>query len=266
MSSSGSLAQDYTEFVNWACAPFYALTGANDRGINAKRRVLPKVIRAIGLGWVAVMKPAYTHSIYRNVLIFSDWGTTENYYQKICEYLGATQVPRKTDKQAFSIVVNLLTSLPAITRHILGTARPTWLSKDIQAVTWSFIRAHLVLSARPDAIVVLSQHSVTSRALIWVARKKHIRVVYLPHAPTATNIAYRDMPVHVAGLWSYRDRDIYRELATSSSAGLLVVGNPTVQTYQLPATLINGASIRAVHLCPLSPRYHRACSAGKPHQ
>ena len=233
MSKSGSLVREYTEFINWACASFYTYEETRNPGLNTKPAILPRIIRAIGLGWIAVLRPAYSYSAYGNILIFSDWGTTKSYYEKICAYVGATEVSPRSARQSFGMTVRLLAALPGIVKQVIQTRKATWLAKDVQAATWSFIRAHIILRDAPEAIVVLSQHSVTSRALIWVARKKNIRVIYLPHAPTATNVMYHDMPVHVAGLWSYRDQSIYRDLAASPAAGLLVLGNPTLQSKQL---------------------------------
>ncbi|NJB86680.1 hypothetical protein GGR26_002457 [Lewinella marina] len=143
-------------------------------------------------------------------------------------------------------------NLPGILIRILRGGQVSVLTKDIKSATWSFIRAHQVLSGSPDSIVVFSQHSVTCRALIWVAAAKEIRTVYLPHAPTANNVAYQDLPVHVAGLWSRKDREIYKSLGASGK--MKVVGNPLIQYAPWRAT--GFARQRCKYIFAPSP-YHK---------
>ncbi|MHA3684247.1 hypothetical protein ACXR2T_09165 [Leucobacter sp. HY1910] len=74
-------------------------------------------------------------------------------------------------------------------------------------------------------VLISSQHSPIMRALAAAAREQQVPVVYVPHAPVATNGAYLDLPVTYAGLRGEGERDFYAERLLVESNALDTVGN-----------------------------------------
>lgn len=81
-------------------------------------------------------------------------------------------------------------------------------------------------SAGIDAVVVGTQQNSSARALLTVAQKEEITSYYLPHAPTAGNAFYRDIPTSYALLRGSAEVDFYSDLGVGPTSRLMVVGNP----------------------------------------
>jgi hypothetical protein len=109
----------------------------------------------------------------------------------------------------------------------LGMPTPNAMVRALQSAVRAGARARAALDrTRPSLVVVASQHSTSSRAIIAAARHRSVPTAYLPHAPAADTYQYRDLPTDFAGLRGEREVDFYRELGVERS--LAVIGNPQV--------------------------------------
>ena len=112
---------------------------------------------------------------------------------------------------------------------------PAALERALQAAVRAQARSVSALDAlAPRLVVLASQHSTSSRALIHAARERSIPTAYLPHAPVADTYQYRDLPTDFAGLRGIREVDFYRALGAERAPS--VVGNPQA-TVLVPPTL-----------------------------
>ena len=102
---------------------------------------------------------------------------------------------------------------------------PPAVERALQAAVRARARAEVALdSIAPRLVVLASQHSTSSRALIQAARARHIPTAYLPPAPVANTYQSRDLPTDFAGLRGPREVEFYQSLGARGA--LSVVGNP----------------------------------------
>lgn len=88
--------------------------------------------------------------------------------------------------------------------------------------------SRLVTSLGVRTIVVGSQHNPSSRAVLATSTiHPDLRTVYIPHAPVADNVAYKDLPVHYALLRGLAEVSFYKSLG-ADEANMRVVGMPTL--------------------------------------
>ena len=121
----------------------------------------------------------------------------------------------------------------AALRQALPAGVPEAVERALQAAVRAHARAAAALdSIAPNLVVLASQHSTSSRALIQAARVRQIPTAYLPHAPAANTYQYRDLPTDFAGLRGAREVDFYRSLGARGA--LAVVGNPQAQVVVPP--------------------------------
>jgi hypothetical protein len=84
-------------------------------------------------------------------------------------------------------------------------------------------------TARPNLVVVASQHDPRVRALLLLARKRGVASIYFPHAPLARNPQYADVPTDFAGMRGPGEvRTLKTELPEFHEESVWVVGNPAV--------------------------------------
>lgn len=77
-----------------------------------------------------------------------------------------------------------------------------------------------------DAVVVGSQQNSSARSVLSVARGEGVASFYLPHAPTADNAFYHDLPTTHALLRGPAEVDFYAGIGVGQTGRLMVVGNP----------------------------------------
>jgi len=117
----------------------------------------------------------------------------------------------------------------------LPAGAPEALERALQAAVRAQARAASALDAlAPRLVVVASQHSTSSRAVIHAARERSIPTAYLPHAPVADTYQYRDLPTDHAGLRGLKEAEFYQALGAERAPA--VVGNPQA-TVVVPPTL-----------------------------
>jgi hypothetical protein len=95
-----------------------------------------------------------------------------------------------------------------------------------------------------SALVVATQHAPNMRALIATARRRGIPSTYFPHAPTAANRQYADLPTDFAGLRGIGDVELYRRYGASGD--LSVVGNPSVDDINTEPSVLGQTPVLAV--------------------
>lgn len=107
-------------------------------------------------------------------------------------------------------------------------------------------RAEGVLtSEKTGLLVVATQHAPNMRALVATARHRGVPSVYFPHAPTAANRQYADLPTDYAGLRGAGEVDFYRGCGVSGN--LPQVGNPGVGDFlEDQARILKEAPVFAV--------------------
>ena len=74
------------------------------------------------------------------------------------------------------------------------------------------------------AMVVASQQNSSVRAALSIAHQEGIMTYYIPHAPTADNQIYRDLPSNYALIRGPEEVNIYRDLGAEPTDRLVVVG------------------------------------------
>jgi hypothetical protein len=106
-------------------------------------------------------------------------------------------------------------------------------------------------------VLVSTQHSPIMRALIVAADEQSVPVVYVPHAPVASNAAYLDLPVMYAGLRGVGEQRYYTSELGVPVSLLDVVGNlaSDVLSQPLPSIRLGGAGVLA--LSPHEPEVLR---------
>ncbi len=90
------------------------------------------------------------------------------------------------------------------------------------------VRALAVDLEGTRALVVSTQHDPAVRALLANARRADVPSIYVPHAPTAANPVYADLPANVGALRGEREIDYYASLG-GAREGLVVAGAPGVE-------------------------------------
>lgn len=109
----------------------------------------------------------------------------------------------------------------------LGPPLPASFDAALHAAVRAGARARSALDlVRPALVVVASQHSTASRALLRIARERRVPTGYLPHAPAADTHQYRDLPTDFAALRGPREVELYRALGVTGE--LAVAGNPQI--------------------------------------
>jgi len=73
------------------------------------------------------------------------------------------------------------------------------------------IALRLLNDYRPKKLLIATQHNFLARALSVAARQLRIPSIYIPHAPTANNLQYRDIPFNLALLRGVSDCNAYLE-------------------------------------------------------
>jgi len=76
------------------------------------------------------------------------------------------------------------------------------------------------------AVIVGSQNNASVRALLSVVHHQHVSSYYIPHAPTADNAFYHDLPTNWALLRGASEVEFYRGLGATPLDHLAAVGNP----------------------------------------
>lgn len=100
----------------------------------------------------------------------------------------------------------------------------------------------------PQVLLVASQHNSASRAVIAAALKVPvIRTAYVPHAPLADNVWYKDLPTHHALLRGAAESEFYGSIGVPETR-LDVVGDPS-----LPYRAFNSPRTRATFVFATSP-------------
>lgn len=99
-------------------------------------------------------------------------------------------------------------------------------------------------------VLISSQHSPIMRALAAAAREQNVPVVYVPHAPVATNGAYLDLPVAYAGLRGEGERDFYAARLSVAPSELDIVGNLASDVLEVPMPEIDSAGPGVLALSP----------------
>lgn len=79
------------------------------------------------------------------------------------------------------------------------------------------------------AMVVASQQNSSVRAALSIAHQEGIMTYYIPHAPTADNQIYRDLPSNYALIRGPEEVNIYRDLGAEPTDRLVAVGNPGIE-------------------------------------
>ena len=110
----------------------------------------------------------------------------------------------------------------------------------------ALVRAEGALTSdKTGLLVVATQHAPNMRALLATARQRAVPSVYFPHAPTAANRQYSDLPVDYAGLRGAGEVDFYRQCGVSGD--LPQVGNPGVGDFlEDQARILKEAPVFAV--------------------
>lgn len=99
-------------------------------------------------------------------------------------------------------------------------------------------------------VLISSQHSPIMRALAAAAREQKVPVVYVPHAPVATNGAYLDLPVTYAGLRGEGERDFYVDRLSVEAQILDTVGNLASDVLATPMPEIDRSGPGVLALSP----------------
>ena len=79
---------------------------------------------------------------------------------------------------------------------------------------------------KPRQLVVSTQHHPLQRALTLVARSSGLPTTYIPHAPTADNVQYKDLPFDRALLRGRGDYDLYSMWGARADQ-MSVTGDPS---------------------------------------
>lgn len=127
-------------------------------------------------------------------------------------------------QRQFSATVRTLTA--AVSTH--GEPEPDVVTRLLIDARRAISTARRVLDEwRVGVLVVATQHSTTVRGFIVAAREREIPVVYVPHAPFASNRQYADLPVDLACLRGPAEVTAYRALGADDD-GLAVCGDLSV--------------------------------------
>jgi hypothetical protein len=105
-------------------------------------------------------------------------------------------------------------------------------------------------SRRPAVLVAATQHDASVRAFLLAARRRSIPTAYVPHAPVANNLWYKDLPFDHAGLRGDAEVEFYADLGADRTR-LTVVGNAAVRDVLPPPIDITSPPVLAVSPDPV---------------
>jgi len=77
-----------------------------------------------------------------------------------------------------------------------------------------------------DWLLISTQHDPHVRAVVARAREIGLPVVYIPHAPLASNPQYLDLPVDFAGVRGDLEAEYYARFSDGAASGIVPIGNP----------------------------------------
>lgn len=119
-----------------------------------------------------------------------------------------------------------------------GLGTPASLQSELAKV--EILRRRFAKVRLPDqgvsTVVVASQQNSSIRAMLSVAHRQGVASCYIPHAPTAYNQIYRDLPTTHALLRGIEDVYVYRHLGAKPADRLIVVGNPAAEPGPSPGS------------------------------
>lgn len=102
---------------------------------------------------------------------------------------------------------------------------PEFVARCIRRATQDIATVSYVFSMHRSRRVVLStQQSIHARAASIVAQNLDLPTVYIPHAPAADNVYYRDIPFNYAALHGNREKQFYEDIG-SDTARISVIGS-----------------------------------------
>lgn len=141
--------------------------------------------------------------------------------------LGAT-----ASLHAIRAAAGLYRSLDVSMRR-LGWRLPETIYSVLTETAITLARARSTLKSEQfSALVVASQHTPATRAWLAAAFGRGLVTIYIPHAPTATNAAYRDLPVDLALLRGPSEVEFYAGLGARRNA-LKIVGDASTESSRL---------------------------------
>lgn len=223
----------------WAATPTALLDHASAGAPRAGRHRLPDAARTLASGVAGARGSVLT--MVDDVLFAYEGAnpaaTLEPVIEAFAQARGTRPVPHSVRPSIGSLVRGLrdVRRAEAAARDALGAALPEALTRALQAAIRARGRAAAALDAlRPTLVVVASQHSTSSRAVIHAAAERAIPTAYLPHAPAADTYQYRDLPTDFAGLRGDREVEFYRGLGAVRDPA--TVGNPQAHV-EAPAVL-----------------------------
>lgn len=133
--------------------------------------------------------------------------------------LERTRVPKAVVEAA----INLCELEQVSDRSIHDIKNLLILSKALLASTHALIDRF-----QPRSLMLASQHNLAGRALLWSSQRSGVPTIYIPHAPTALNASYRDLPFSCALLRGEADREFYEAIGADSKR-LFVIGDPSLE-------------------------------------
>lgn len=138
------------------------------------------------------------------------------------------ELPLAVARRTLGGGARLASALQSTRRQITGVG-VSGFDEVARTTVGHLARARLLLaSTPPQAVVVASQHNSVSRALLAAADETGgIETWYVPHAPVADNLAYRDLPVDFAMLRGGAERRFYERLGADAHR-MFDVGDPSV--------------------------------------
>lgn len=122
-----------------------------------------------------------------------------------------------------------------------GLRAPARLSETLLAAARAVTRAEAVVATHDlKAVVVATQHGTSARAYLHCARNAGLPTVYIPHAPVADNVQYRDLPCDYVGLRGAGEVGFYQDLGVQGQ--LDVVGNPAATVLTSNSAVVDGGA------------------------